>query len=286
MSSGRLISSVLMPFAAGYFLSYVFRTVNAVIATDMAAELGLNAAQLGLLTGTYFLVFASVQLPLGALLDRVGPAMVQSALILFAGAGALIFAVADTFIGLILGRSLTGFGVAVALMAGVKAIGVWFPEGKSTIATGWLVMLGALGALTATAPADLLVQAIGWRGVFAVLAALSALSSLLVLLTAPDSALSLGNPLPSATFAKIYSNGRFWRLAPLSALGVGTSWSLQSLWAAPWLRDVEGFDRPAIVQHLTVMAIALCAGALFLGTAAHRLRVIGIKCETMLATTL
>src|SRR5262245_12490171 len=147
-------------------------------------------------------------------------------------------------------------------------------------------MLGALGALTATAPADLLVQAIGWRGVFVVLAGLSALSSLLLLLTAPDSALSLGNALPPAAFAKIYSNKRFWRLAPLSALGVGTSWSLHGLWPAPWLRDVEGFERSAIVQHLTVMAIAVCAGALFLGTAAHRLRLVGIKSETLLASTL
>jgi len=130
------------------------------------------------------------------------------------------------------------------------------------------------------------VQAIGWRGVFVVLAGFSALSSLLVLLTAPNSAWSTASTLQTATFAKIYSNGRFWRIAPLSALGVGTSWSLQGLWAAPWLRDVEGLERSAIVQHLTVMAIAVCAGALFLGTAAHRLRVIGIKCETMLATTL
>jgi hypothetical protein len=119
-----------------------------------------------------------------------------------------------------------------------------------------------------------------------VLAGLSALSSLLVLLKAPDSPLAIGNALTSATFAEIYSNGRFWRVAPLSALGVGTSWSLQGLWAAPWFRDVEGLERSAVIQHLTVMAIAVCAGALFLGTVAHRLRVIGIKSETLLASTL
>lgn len=286
MSRGRLIASVLLPFAAGYFLSYVFRTVNAVIAADLAAELNLGAADLGFLTSVYFLVFAAVQLPLGVLLDRVGPALVQSILMLFASAGALVFALADGFLGLMAGRVLLGIGVATALMAGVKAIALWFPASRSASAAGWLVMLGALGALTATAPADLLVQAIGWRGLFVVLAGLSALASLLVLFAAPNPVASKATTLPAATFAAIYADARFWRIAPLSALGIGTSWSLQGLWAAPWLRDVDGFDRAAIVQHLGIMAIAVCASALLLGTAADRLRKAGVKTETVLAATL
>ncbi|RTL71460.1 MAG: MFS transporter [Hyphomicrobiales bacterium] len=286
MPRGRLIASVLLPFAAGYFLSYVFRTVNAVIAADLATELNLGAADLGFLTSVYFLVFAAVQLPLGVLLDRVGPALVQSILMLFASTGALVFALADGFLGLMIGRVLLGIGVATALMAGVKAIALWFPPSRSASAAGWLVMLGALGALTATAPADLLVQAIGWRGLFVVLAGLSALASLLVLFAAPHPVANKTTILPAATFAAIYADARFWRIAPLSALGIGTSWSLQGLWAAPWLRDVDGFDRAAIVRHLGFMAIAVCAGALLLGTAADRLRKAGVKTEIVLAATL
>ena len=78
MSRARLIACVLLPFAAGYYLSYLFRTINALIAGDLTAELGLSAADLGFLTSVYFLVFAAVQLPLGALLDRYGPRTIQS----------------------------------------------------------------------------------------------------------------------------------------------------------------------------------------------------------------
>jgi hypothetical protein len=63
MSQVRLIFRVLLPFAAGYYLSYLFRTINALIAADLAAELDVSAAQLGFLTSIYFLVFASAQLP-------------------------------------------------------------------------------------------------------------------------------------------------------------------------------------------------------------------------------
>jgi MFS family permease len=288
MSRGRLIVCVLLPFAAGYYLSYLFRTINALIAGDLTAELNLSAADLGFLTSVYFLVFAAVQLPLGALLDRHGPRTIQSALLLLASAGALVFALADGFLGLVIGRALLGLGVALALMAGFKAIVLWFPPERLALANGWLVMLGALGAVTATAPSEIIVQAIGWRGLFAGLAGLSALAALLVLFAVPE--LSPGRPARSAartvSLWAIYQDRRFCRIAPLSAIGIGTSWSLQGLWAAPWLRDVDDLDRAAVVQHLSVMAVAVCASALFLGMLADRLRRIGVKTEWMLASTL
>jgi MFS family permease len=89
---------VLLPFAAGYYLSYLFRSINALIAGDLTAELGLSAADLGLLTSVYFLLFAAAQLPFGVLLDRHGPATIQSGLLLIASAGALVFALADGLI--------------------------------------------------------------------------------------------------------------------------------------------------------------------------------------------
>ena len=287
MSRTRLFFCVLLPFAAGYFLSYVFRTINALIASDLASEFGLGAADLGLLTSVYFLVFAAVQLPLGGLLDRYGPATIQSALLLVASTGALIFTFADGLTALLVGRAFLALGVAVALMSGFKAIALWFPPHRIAFANGWLVMLGALGAVAASAPAEWVVQAIGWRGLFALLGALSALAALVILIAAPSQSLQ---PRPDRTLLSInvwdiYRDRRFWRLAPLSAIGIGTSWSLQGLWAAPWLRDVEGFDRVDVVQNLGLMAGAVCAGAFVLGTIATRLRRLGMKTEALLAAT-
>ncbi|HEY1245108.1 MAG TPA: MFS transporter, partial [Hyphomicrobiaceae bacterium] len=80
---------------SSYYLSYLFRSINALIAGDLTTELGLSAADLGLLTSVYFLVFAAVVLPCGVLLDRYGPRLIDSALLLLAAAGSLLFAVAD-----------------------------------------------------------------------------------------------------------------------------------------------------------------------------------------------
>jgi MFS family permease len=249
--------------------------------------LGLGAADLGLLTSVYFLVFAAVVLPCGALLDRYGPRLIDSALLLLAAAGSLLFAVADGVATLLVGRALIGLGVAVGLMAGLKAIVLWFPPERVALANGCYIMLGALGALSAAGPAEAVVQAVGWRGLFAALAVASAAVALLILLVVPER--KPAHPAaasPSIGFLAIYLDPRFLRIAPLAALGVGTSFSLQGLWAAPWLSDVAGLDRSAVVGHLTLMAAALAASALLLGAAAEHLRRAGIPTELFLAGTL
>jgi sugar phosphate permease len=89
------------------------------------------------------------------------------------------------------------------------------------------------------------------------------------------------NQRPFAGLKTIYSDPRFWRLAPLAANTIGTAWALQSLWAASWLADVEGLDRAGLVHHLFAMAVALSFGALLLGIAADRLRRRGLDSQML-----
>lgn len=68
MSSTHL--RVFLLFSAGYFVSYVFRGVNLGFAPFITHDLGLSAADLGVLTSLYFLGFAGAQIPAGVLLDH------------------------------------------------------------------------------------------------------------------------------------------------------------------------------------------------------------------------
>jgi MFS family permease len=284
MPAWRLFALVLLPFSAGYYLSYVFRTINALIAGHLTAELSLGAADLGLLTSVYFLAMAAVQLPLGMLLDRHGPRRVQSACLVFAAAGAAVFGQSENMAGLMLGRALIGVGVATALMASLKAIVMWFPKDRIALANGSVVMLGALGAVTATLPAEPLVGALGWRGLFELLAGATLLVAALMFLAVPEPARRSWPPcFVAVRLRDIYGDLRFLRLAPLSTFCIGTAWSLQGLWAAPWLQHVGGFDRQVVVRHLFVMGLALSLGAMVLGWAADRLRRQGVSRESFYA---
>ena len=94
----------------------------------------------------------------------------------------------------------------------------------------------------------------------------------------------LANPKP-LNIRAIYADPSFWRVAPLSALCIGSAWALQGLWAAPWLADVAALKRSEIVHHLFVMAVALCVGALLIGVVADTLRRHGISPAIVLTTT-
>ncbi len=183
----RLILRVFLPVTAAFFLSYLFRTINALISSKLSSELALDAADLGFLTSVYFLTFAALQLQVGIWLDRYGPRRVQGALLLFAAAGAMQFSLSTGFAALVLGRALIGLGVAAAFTGGLKAIVLWFPKDRVGAMNGWMVMLGALGALSATSPAELLLDwSGGWRGLFAVLSAVTVASALTIWVVVPE----------------------------------------------------------------------------------------------------
>ena len=182
---------------------------------------------------------------------------------------------------LLVGRALIGLGVASAMTAGLKALVLWFPGDRVPLLNGLMVMLGALGAVTATLPADLLLDWIGWRELFGLFAGLTAASAVIIYLIVPE-ATPVASGAVSVGLRKIYADPRFWRLAPLSASCIGTAWALQGLWAAQWLKDVEGLDRAGVVFHLFAMAVALSLGAILLGVAADRLRRRGVGPEVLL----
>ena len=145
LSRSAVALRLLLPFALGYFLSYLYRVVNAVLAPDLIAELDLGPDDLGLLTASYFITFAVAQLPLGILLDRYGPRKIEAGLLLFAALGALLFSVGGSSVELIIGRGLIGFGVSACLMAAFKAFTHWLKPQQLPMANGIIMASGGLG---------------------------------------------------------------------------------------------------------------------------------------------
>jgi MFS family permease len=181
-----LVRRVLIPFALAYVLSYLYRTVNAVIAPDLVAGFDLSPAQLGLLTSAYFLTFAAFQLPLGLLLDRFGPRRTDAALLVVAAGGAFLFATAGSVSTLALGRALIGLGVSGCLMSGIKANVLWFPAQRLPAMNGWMFFAGGIGMVAATVPVELALKVTDWRVMFAFLAVLTLLAAATIVHVVPE----------------------------------------------------------------------------------------------------
>ncbi|CAA7625193.1 nitrate/nitrite transporter [Magnetospirillum sp. SS-4] len=270
-TTGTLVSRVVLPFAAGYFLSYLYRTVNAVLAPEIGRSIQLDAADVGLMTGIYFITFAAAQLPLGLLLDRFGPRRVESILLAFAAAGALAFSLAEAVPALVVGRALVGFGVSACLMAALKANVQFFPPARLPLMNGIILGAGGLGAVAATAPVHLALMVTDWRGVYAGVAGLTLLSAMALWLAVPDRPTGAGGSLAAqiGEVAEIFRSRDFWRIAPAAMASTGSFMAIQGLWAGPWFRDMAGLSAEAAAGGLTVMAAGMAVGYLSIGAVAE-----------------
>src|SRR4030043_1971349 len=88
---------IFSTLSALFTLSMFFRVSNAVIAPNLIRDLGLDAETLGILGGAYFYSFALLQIPMGLMLDRIGPRIVVTFFPLIAALGAFLFASGETF---------------------------------------------------------------------------------------------------------------------------------------------------------------------------------------------
>jgi MFS family permease len=281
LSAARVFFSVLLPFGLGFFFSYLFRSTNAVISPQLVAEFGLTPADLGFLTSVFFVMLASIQLPLGVFLDRYGPRRVQFVLLLVAAVGGAVFAVASDFASLSLGRACFGLGFSASLMAALKANALWWPKERLPLMNNVVGAIGIFGAIAATLPLELALRVASWREIIAALSVATAVLSVAILLIVPerrDAPAAQGRLRDQfGALRAILGSAFFWRLGLMLILCQAALLSYQTLWAGPWLRDVAGFDRIAVADHLLVLQVGMFVGVLAAGVFADRVRHLGIE---------
>ncbi len=265
---------VFLLFTAAYFLSYFFRSANAVIAPDLSRDLSLSAAQLGLMTSLFFAAFALAQIPLGIGLDRWGPRWVTPGLMLAAVVGSALFALAPSFGVLAVGRALIGAGMAGVLMGSLKAFSRWFPPHRFATVSGLLVGIGSSGALIAATPLAWLNDTVGWRAVFWAGALITGVIALAVMLWArngPPGSEEVGPSSAGGSLGAIFSDGHFWRIAPLNFFVAGSLLAFQGLWAGPYLFDVYRLTNIAAGNILLLLSVGATLGFAASGWLADRL---------------
>ncbi len=280
---------VFLPFGLGYFLSQLFRTVNAVLGPMLRDDLGISASSLGLVTGAFFLAFALVQVPLGMALDRYGPRRTQTVLLAVTAAGALLFSLGTDTLSLALARAVIGIGVSGCLLASFKAFALWFEKGRLPLVNGLVMACGSLGVMTASTPVQALATALGWREVFHVLAGVSIAVAIVIFLVVPDKHVE-GEPRTMADqlagLKAIFTAPVFWSIAPLLAATQSAWLSIQALWLGPWLRDLPGLDADAAADALLLGGLGGAAGYVLLGGLTERLGRRGIPVGAVAGTAI
>lgn len=249
--------------AFGYFLSTLLRVVTATLAPELTAAFQLGAADLGLLSGAYFLGFACTQLPLGHWLDAYGPRTILLRFMGLAVAGALLFALAQGFYGLFAARLLAGVGLSACLMAPLAGYRRWLDAPTQLRSSAWMLMVGSFGMVAATLPVQWLLPHTGWRTLFLGLAVLLGLAMWLVARTLPGWRAEMASSAPAGMddaatrgltggafgvaapadrgYRAVWTHPEFVRVAPVAFVNYAAMTATQTLWAGPWLSHVAGF---------------------------------------------
>ncbi len=146
-----------------YFYELMLLVSPSVMLDDLTLTFSTSAEQLGSLAAFYYYAYASMQIPVGLLMDRFGPRILLTLASCFCAAGCIIFGMAETLLIAQIGRFVMGVGGSFAVVGCLKLASLWFPINRFALLTGIMVAVGMMGGVFGQAPVAKLVMAVGWR---------------------------------------------------------------------------------------------------------------------------
>ena len=276
----KIFTVLALLFIVGFF----YRVSMAVVSRDLAADLGLTAAQLGVLSGIFFYAFAFAQIPLGPLIDRYGGRRMISILGIATTCGSLTFALAPNYTAALVGRGLLGLGTASVLMGSLKIFTNWFSHQEFPRVSGFMIAAGNLGSVSATAPLALAVSLFSWRPTFLAMTLAQALATLSVFLLVRDAPTGSAEPDAEApeypfsedagvvkTWKVLVTSPDFWLVALIAFFWYANYMVLLALWGGPYLMEAVGLSRSEAGTILLCTSVGFISGSLLVGKAVDRL---------------
>ena len=248
--------------ALAIYVLAVFNRTSLGVAGLLAAErFHIAATQLSIFTMVQLLVYAAMQVPVGALLDRFGPRRLLLTGVTVMTVSQLAFAFVDSFALGITARVLLGMGDSMVFVPLLRIVGLWFPPMRIPMVTQLTGMLGQIGALAAASPLVYALHEWGWTPSFGASAALGAVLLAIALVVVRDSP----NPDHELDEIKIRALARTlraaWR-APGTRLGLWSHFSAQFganvfalLWGYPFLVAGQGLSPSTAGTLLMLMTV-------------------------------
>jgi MFS family permease len=263
-SRAWLIFSVAL---LAYSVAVFQRASLGVAGVEAQRHFATTAAVLSLFAVMQLAVYASLQVPVGVLLDRIGSRRLIAGGALIMACGQLILATVHAVGLAVTGRVLVGAGDAMTFISVLRLVAVWFPPGRVALLTQMTGLLGQTGQIAAAYPLVALLQGAGWSTSFLVAAGIGfavALLAATVLRNAPPGA--HGGPAPIGVSEAMQRLGLAWR-EPGTRLGLWTHFTTQFsgvvfalLWGYPFL--VVGEHRTPAEAGLLITLLVLVAMAI------------------------
>ena len=267
-----------------YLIGFYQRVAPAVMTSELMLSFNISAAGLGNLSGIYFYSYVAMQVPTGILADRWGPRRLLSLGALVAGIGAVIFAMAPSFIWAGMGRLLIGGSVAVAFVAMLKLAVHWFAPRQFALTSGMALFCGLMGAVFAGVPLRLLVSAMGWRPVMLVSGLITLVVAGLIWILVRDDPGEKGYASYAAAVSgvtsqpgimsgmkEIFKHRNAWLLSFIPGGIVGSLLTFSGLWGVPFLTTHYGLSQAGAAALCSTVLVAWALGGPVFGALSDRM---------------
>lgn len=266
MQSKHFKYIVLALLFLGWCLGNLDRFVINYAIVGITQDLGLGASAQGIILSSFFLGYAIMQIPGGALADRFGYRKVILVSLFSWSVFTILTGSAWSLLSLIFVRFLFGIGEGSFFPSGSKAIATNFPVNQRSGAMSIMLASAAImGVVTPILTGHALVT-IGWRNLFYIIGAAGVLITALMffLLKEPaKSALtsSASGQQPKTSLKDVLKTPMIWNLFISYFSIYAVNWGLQS-WMPTYMVNVRGLDMtemgllaaiPAVVSIFTML---------------------------------
>ncbi|KAH0787900.1 major facilitator superfamily transporter [Histomonas meleagridis] len=291
--------------AISYVFVYFHRFTTAVLADDMAKDLGVPKTSLGILSSMYFWPYGLMQPFIGSFSDILEPGMMIGLSNILSAGGSLLCGLSSNLGLACVGRFIVGFGCSGIFVPTTKIASNWFSAKAFRIFSGSLIAIGGCGSILSQAPLSMLGHAIGWRWCLNGVAIISVVVGTLSFIFVRGHPRKLGyySPIPlqektpfKTTVIQLFRNLKevvinidFWILQIFMFLGPGVFTDASAMWGIPYLQDVHGISADAASFIAMTLSASIIVGSPtlpMLGEKFGRKRVITIAAILSLVCTL
>lgn len=247
-----------------------------VMVTDLMRAFSANASQLGLLAAIYFYAYSSMQIPVGILIDRLGPRRLLTIATLICGSGALLFGASHVLFIAGIGRLLIGLGSAFAVVSCMHICATWLPLRYFASLTGVMVMTGMLGAIGGEAPLSLMVGHFGWRETLFIFGIIGLILSVMMWTFIRDRETTKPKVVTTSKgffngLKLVVKNKQNLVVATYGALMYAPTTTFGGLWGVPFLMTAYRLERPFAATLVSMLFIGWAVGAPLFGIFSDRI---------------
>jgi sugar phosphate permease len=227
-----------------------------------------SASALSTLAVVQLIVYAALQVPIGVLIDRLGPRVLILTGLFLMVAGQVVLAFAPSIGIAVLGRVLVGAGDAAIFVSVMRLVTSWFSGRTVPQLSQWMGNLGQAGQILSAIPFAWVLHQTGWTSAFLAAASFVALAFVLSLAVIRDRPVNSTEQPRVGTMREAMRELRASFSRPGTQLGFWAHYSTQSsgtvfslLWGYPFMVYAMGLDeRLAASMLLVVVASGVLVG--------------------------